>query len=267
MIRILYQDLSASHGSTLWCNHPRQNPRGQNLARRVPHRLHRLRAEKPLVEQGLPEPESRRNAPAGHPRGQVRLICKDASVPPLPSSPLPWPRPLWPHRGIRSDISGRLFGVLGVPPGCCQTDNGPCCAKMGLMESARAGLLSPMPRFPGRDPGGEPRALARSTHRPRGAPPGFPRPLPRGDHRFLVLGSAAAGSQRGWSASERPGSRSFGREAAKRARPDPVLAAAALAGSSKRVCRFSLCLACPPALVRIAFAPLATEALAETSPL
>jgi hypothetical protein len=196
MIRTLYEDPRASHGSTLWCNQLRQTPGGTNLARRVPHRLHRLPAEKPSVGQGLREPEAHRQRPAGFPRGQVRLICQDVSVPPLPSPPRshsPRVRPLLPHRKIRSGISGQFFGVLGAPHAAGRQTVGPGTQRWGSRRMEEWGYLTPYRGFPGWGPGGEQRALPRSTHRVARRSSRLSAAAPPGDHRSSISGNRRSG--------------------------------------------------------------------------
>lgn len=192
MIRILYEDLRASHGSTLWCNQPRQAPRGPNLARRVPHRLHRLPAEKPLLGQGLPEPEAHRHRSCRFLRGQVRLICGDASVPPLPSPPLPQNQtPLAPPRDSIRNL-GPTLGCLASLWEWRQAGHGPLIRENGAHGKCKRGATWPQLRIFLEEISEV--SPPRSAHRVAGcAPPDFPRPLPRGAHRSSIAGSCRSG--------------------------------------------------------------------------
>lgn len=206
--------MRASLGSTLWCNQPRQAPHVPDHARRVPHRFHWLPAEKPLVEQGLPEPGVHRprscqlSTWSSSPHLQRRISSTTPQSPPgSDSAPFCPTEESDPIARANSSASWELLPVLPNRPWVSLRKDG------AHGERKKGAYFAPCRNFPGWDPG------------------------------------AAGGRRRSWR--------------------DPIQfwRSAALADSSKRVCPFSLCPACPPALVWIALAPLVTEALTETNPL
>jgi hypothetical protein len=174
MIRTLCGDPRASHGSTLWCIQPRQLPRSSNLARRVPHRLHRLPAAKSLLRQGFPKPEAHRQRPAGHPRGQVRLICSGAPVPALPSPPLPQSQaPPAPVRHLDRHLPPG-FRCVESPSGAAKRTTRLDTRRSGARSAQEWGYLAPPRALSGWAADAEQRALTRSRHPTPARTPGLP---------------------------------------------------------------------------------------------